>query len=555
MAVLTRALARPRASLGAMPMLFAVASAARSPVGASALLAVRPAASHAHVRAGGARSGRAPRQPRGGVAAAVVMRPSDEQSELSAAGAATARDRPPVPLPRAPKELDAFCAACVQAGAPRKLSRAYTHALEGDAFAEPWALDRVVRALIKLSREDLAAEVHAAHHAACAGAPGPSAEWCEASQRVVRACVRASQLDAAEGAWARVAHAAATGALGERADALRAAIVPSLACAHLRNGDERRALSLLAELPAGRGAAAVSARSWAELVRWFGKCACFEGVHATLVRMEDAGVEPSSEANEFLGSAAVKSVEFLTGAVDIAGLPAPGCLLEAAFVGRSNVGKSSLLNMLTARRAVAYTSSTPGKTQQFNYFGVNTQEPPGRAHARFLLADLPGVGYAKVPRALRQGWEGLFAAYLQERHCLRLVCHLVDGNHGVKPADLELMGAVAANLPPARGTVYAVVLTKLDRPAARKKITAARASASGGANAPAAARVRAPPAIEQQVRTALADAGLPADTPILATSAKDRRGRAALWRLLGTELLGLPSTFADAAQGGAAADG
>jgi len=93
---------------------------------------------------------------------------------------------------------------------------------------------------------------------------------------------------------------------------------------------------------------------------------------------------------------------------------------EAAFVGRSNVGKSSLVNMVVGRRAMAYTSKTPGKTQQFNYFNVNGESTFDEPKGEFNLVDLPGVGYAKVPKRVRDEWAKFMTDYFYTRPTLKV---------------------------------------------------------------------------------------------------------------------------------------
>jgi len=141
-------------------------------------------------------------------------------------------------------------------------------------------------------------------------------------------------------------------------------------------------------------------------------------------------------------------VDFLKGVVDVAGLPAPD-RPEIAFAGRSNVGKSSLLNALVNRRDLARTSQTPGRTQEINFFTLGQT-----AH----LVDLPGYGYAQAPKAKVDQWNRLILDYLRGRSNLARVILLLDGRHGMKPADLETMGTLDAAAVP-----YQAVLTKLDK--------------------------------------------------------------------------------------------
>ncbi len=139
---------------------------------------------------------------------------------------------------------------------------------------------------------------------------------------------------------------------------------------------------------------------------------------------------------------------FVKGVVNVAGLPSDA-LPEVAFAGRSNVGKSSLLNALVGQKALARTSNTPGRTREVNYFLLD---------GNTYLVDLPGYGYAKAAKTEVAGWNRLIQNYLQGRASLRRVFLLVDSRHGLKETDtptLELMDTCAVS--------YQVVLTKVDK--------------------------------------------------------------------------------------------
>lgn len=139
---------------------------------------------------------------------------------------------------------------------------------------------------------------------------------------------------------------------------------------------------------------------------------------------------------------------FVAGAADYAGLP-EAALPEVAFAGRSNVGKSSLINALTGRRALARISNTPGRTRQVNFF---------RLRDRLMLADLPGYGYARASKSEIRNWTKLIFAYLRGRPTLRRVCLLIDARHGIKDSDEDVMRRLDD-----AAVSYQVVLTKCDK--------------------------------------------------------------------------------------------
>ena len=156
---------------------------------------------------------------------------------------------------------------------------------------------------------------------------------------------------------------------------------------------------------------------------------------------------------------------FLMGVADMRQLPPPFAA-EVAFAGRSNVGKSSLINALFNRRDVARVSNTPGRTRELNYFTL--------ADDRLALVDMPGYGYAKAPKSLVKKWQALVRDYLRGRPALRRVFILVDARHGIRPQDeaaMDLLDETAVN--------YQIVLTKADkmRKDALEKLVARTAAA------------------------------------------------------------------------------
>ena len=141
-------------------------------------------------------------------------------------------------------------------------------------------------------------------------------------------------------------------------------------------------------------------------------------------------------------------VEFVKSVFKTSRLPLPE-FPEIAFAGRSNVGKSSLINRLINRRNLVKVSGRPGKTQSLNFFLVA---------GGLYLVDLPGYGYAKVPRKIQNDWQGLISSYLLKRETLRCVVVIIDLRHGVKPQDLELVTWLRNS-----GVPFLPVYTKLDK--------------------------------------------------------------------------------------------
>jgi GTP-binding protein len=139
--------------------------------------------------------------------------------------------------------------------------------------------------------------------------------------------------------------------------------------------------------------------------------------------------------------------DFFWAAATIGGLP-PMTAVEIAFAGRSNVGKSSLLNALTGRKALARTSNTPGRTQELNFFNIGD---------RFSLVDMPGYGFAAVGKGKVAAWTGLIHDYLKGRSSLARVFVLVDARHGLKPIDTVVMDTLDK-----AAVSYQIVLTKAD---------------------------------------------------------------------------------------------
>ena len=144
----------------------------------------------------------------------------------------------------------------------------------------------------------------------------------------------------------------------------------------------------------------------------------------------------------------IRDARFLTSNSRADLCPAP-TMPEYAFIGRSNVGKSSLINMLTSRNGLAKTSASPGKTQLINHFVINED---------WFLVDLPGYGYAKVSKTSRAEWAKMINFYLRNRSNLMCVCVLLDSRHAPQAADLEFMEKLGSE-----GIPFVMIFTKSDK--------------------------------------------------------------------------------------------
>ena len=158
--------------------------------------------------------------------------------------------------------------------------------------------------------------------------------------------------------------------------------------------------------------------------------------------------EPDNFAREAGRKLFTRETDFLKGVVAMSGLP-PDDRLEICFAGRSNVGKSTLINAVTGRKALARTSNTPGRTQEINFFNISDSH---------YLVDLPGYGYANAPLPIVEKWQRLLKQYLSGRQSLRRAFVLIDCRHGVKAVDEQILALLDSS-----AVTFQVILTKADK--------------------------------------------------------------------------------------------
>lgn len=203
--------------------------------------------------------------------------------------------------------------------------------------------------------------------------------------------------------------------------------------------------------------------------------------------MSDAAADEAAERSEQARRIFAGPIAFLRSAPSLKFLPEPD-VMEVAFAGRSNVGKSSLLNALTNRNSLARTSNTPGRTQELNFFDVG-EEP-----LLFRLVDMPGYGYAKAPKDVVKQWRFLVNDYLRGRAVLKRTLLLIDARHGIKDVDRDIMTMLDE-----AAVSYRIVLTKADK---------IKASELEAVTAQTVAEARTRPAAHPEILATSAEKGM-----------------------------------------------
>eukprot|EP00468_Gymnochlora_sp_CCMP2014_P001383 CAMPEP_0167740990 /NCGR_PEP_ID=MMETSP0110_2-20121227/604_1 /TAXON_ID=629695 /ORGANISM="Gymnochlora sp., Strain CCMP2014" /LENGTH=562 /DNA_ID=CAMNT_0007624985 /DNA_START=57 /DNA_END=1745 /DNA_ORIENTATION=- len=245
-----------------------------------------------------------------------------------------------------------------------------------------------------------------------------------------------------------------------------------------------------------------------QMIRWFGKAKDLDGVFVTMDAIRRLKLDYNHETFEFLANGAVQGVKLIKKSNSMTNLP-KATVPEIVFIGRSNVGKSSLVNMVVNRKSLAPMSIVPGRTKTFNYYIVNRDS---KHLPKFYIVDVPGYGYAEATEAQILHWKNMLNSYIHKRDTLKVIFHLIDSSHGPVEEDERLMKTIAEA---GRDVAYVVILTKADRSDARVKQGKAKAS------------------LRNRTLQALKKHGFKAgEVPVFLTSSRSKIGRDHIWRYI-----------------------
>ena len=290
---------------------------------------------------------------------------------------------------------------------------------------------------------------------------------------------------------------------------MAAMILPDLCLAYITNNKAPKALSTLRVIKDNHHKT-ISLEMSRKIMSMFLKKGTLEDIRTSTRLLLTCGGLTDNDSLQLFTNSFMKSIDFVKGAVSIESLPTDNedgnIIPEVAFIGRSNVGKSSLVNMITNRKKLAFVSNTPGKTREYNYFLAKGNIGKDKQMHKFYLVDLPGVGYAEVVKTKKDDWIDLLKAYSTQRQTLRGIFHLVDSRHGLLNADEECL-SLLSSLPP--HVKYVVVMTKVD-----KLIMEDNKRMSG---------------VVQKIRMETKRFNADADVPIIFTSSETKWGGASIW--------------------------
>jgi GTP-binding protein len=272
-----------------------------------------------------------------------------------------------------------------------------------------------------------------------------------------------SKLEVLDAAEKVVEHTEAVTSGKDQLAAFQQSALPELTLAYIKSGAVFKAQSCLEKLhQLGATLESDVAKGILKQFLMVGRPGTILKALQTLLQLNDLN---DHESIQMITNYYLRNVEFMKGVVNLTTAPVASCP-EVCFIGRSNVGKSSLINMICNRKSLAYSSKTPGKTTEYNYFEAKGAVGALKEAHRFYLVDLPGVGFAKKDKAMRKGWSAFLRDYVTQRDSLRVVYHLVDARHGLMDADEECLSLL--EVLPAH-VQYVIVLTKADKQGSGEK--------------------------------------------------------------------------------------